>query len=186
MELKLKTQRTPNPFAYKFVSHLSFKKEGKATFNDLGQCAHIPLAEKILGLNNVTQVHFFGNSITVTQNGLAPWDELIDRIEEIIGGEMPSHDENFQSAEEVRRQNLSPELAQIETILDETIRPSLQMDGGDIEVLELSGNILKIKYEGACGSCPSAAGGTLFAIENTLRENFREDLTVEIEEVGYE
>ena len=63
----------------------------------------------------------------------------------------------------------SPELQQIEDILDRTIRPGLQADGGDLQVLSLENNKLEIAYQGACGGCPSAFMGTLEAIENILQ-----------------
>ncbi|MOA65598.1 NifU-like domain protein [compost metagenome] len=42
------------------------------------------------------------------------------------------------------------------------------MDGGGLEVLELSAGVLKVHYQGACGTCPSSMYGTLAAIENLV------------------
>ena len=58
---------------------------------------------------------------------------------------------------------------QINTLLDEQIRPSLKNDGGDILVVGLEGNQLKVHYQGACGSCPTALSGTLAGIESLVR-----------------
>ena len=70
-------------------------------------------------------------------------------------------------------ENLSPEdqlrLEKINVLLDEEVRPYLQNDGGDLHVLALEGNILRIHYQGACGTCPSSISGTLRGIENMLR-----------------
>jgi len=38
----------------------------------------------------------------------------------------------------------------------EEIRPSLQMDGGDIEFVGLDGKIVQVRLKGACHGCPSA------------------------------
>ena len=62
--------------------------------------------------------------------------------------------------------------------MDRTVRPALQGDGGDLEVLELDGHILTIRYEGACGSCPSAATGTLSMIQGVLRSEFDPEIEV--------
>ena len=51
-------------------------------------------------------------------------------------------------------------------------------DGGWLEVIELVDHQLSIRYEGACGSCPSSLTGTLMAIENMIREEIDPDLTV--------
>ena len=64
--------------------------------------------------------------------------------------------------------------------MDRTIRPALQMDGGDLQIIALDGNTLTVNYQGACGSCPSSSMGTLKAIEGILRDEFNPDLVVEL------
>ena len=71
-----------------------------------------------------------------------------------------------------------PKLREIEAILDERIRPYLAGDGGWLEVIELADNTLKIRYEGACGSCPSSLTGTLAAIENMIKEEIDPEIEV--------
>ena len=75
-------------------------------------------------------------------------------------------------------------------ILDNTIRPGLQMDGGDIQIIGFDGLNLTVNYQGACGSCPSASMGTLKAIESILRDQYNPEITVQIDGVlqegGYE
>jgi NifU-like protein len=62
------------------------------------------------------------------------------------------------------------QLDQIELVLNNDIRPGLNMDGGDLQVLDLEeGKKLSVRYEGACGSCGSSVGATLSFIEDTLR-----------------
>ena len=45
-------------------------------------------------------------------------------------------------------------LENVETVLDE-MRPYLISDGGNVEIVELDGPIVKLRLQGACGSCPS-------------------------------
>jgi NifU-like protein len=62
------------------------------------------------------------------------------------------------------------QLDQIELVLNNDIRPGLNMDGGDLQILDLEeGSKLSVRYEGACGSCGSSVGATLSFIEDTLR-----------------
>jgi Fe-S cluster biogenesis protein NfuA len=53
-------------------------------------------------------------------------------------------------------------------MLDEQVRPYLQGDGGDLYVVGLEGNKLKVHYQGACGSCPSSLSATLTGIEGLV------------------
>ena len=71
-----------------------------------------------------------------------------------------------------------PKITQINELLDERIRPYLASDGGWLEVVELENSTLKIRYEGACGSCPSSLTGTLMAIENMIREEIDPEIQV--------
>jgi Fe-S cluster biogenesis protein NfuA len=45
----------------------------------------------------------------------------------------------------------------IKQIIEEKIRPALQMDGGDIEFIRMNGNKVEVRLKGACHHCPSAA-----------------------------
>lgn len=74
----------------------------------------------------------------------------------------------------------SAELKKINDVIDENIRPFLQRDGGDLQVLNLTGNLLTISYEGACGCCPHAKMGTLMMIEEVLKEKYNKDIKVKI------
>ena len=51
-------------------------------------------------------------------------------------------------------------------------------DGGYLEIIDLTDRTLKIRYQGACGSCPSSLTGTLMAIESMLKEQIDPDLEV--------
>lgn len=73
-------------------------------------------------------------------------------------------------------------MKKIEDCLHEKVRGLLQGDGGDVEIIELTeNNKLRIRYQGACAGCSSAMGGTLFYIEDQLRDNVYYNLTVEPE-----
>ena len=66
----------------------------------------------------------------------------------------------------------------IEEVIESTIRPYLVADGGDIELDLVKGNEVVVSFQGACGSCPSSAGGTLRGIERALRQSVDPDIVV--------
>lgn len=66
----------------------------------------------------------------------------------------------------------------IEEFFDESIRPALMNDGGNIELDLVKGHEVVISFQGACGSCPSSAGGTLRGIERALRQAIDPEIVV--------
>jgi len=71
---------------------------------------------------------------------------------------------------------LTPE--NVETVLDE-LRPYLMADGGNVELAEVDGPIVRLRLQGACGSCPSSAMTLKMGIERRLREYIPEIAEVE-------
>ena len=182
MEIRLAIQSTPNPNALKFVVNKPVKTEGKVTYKSAAECENNPLAAALFGVKHVQEVYFFDNYITVTQSGDGDWDTLENEIKAIIMDKIAAHDANFKVTEPVKLGPVlnNPEVDKINAILDQTIRPALQMDGGDLSIIEFENNVLKVSYHGACGSCPSSTSGTLKAIENILRDEYKPDLIVEL------
>jgi len=183
MDTQLMVQSTPNPNALKFVLNKTVKTEGNFTYKNASECAHNPLAKALFEQSPaIREVYFFDNYITVTQDGSADWDDIEENIRKTILSQIGSHDPNFKTEEPKQSGPVTaatgPEVEKINEILDQTVRPALQMDGGDIRVIEYANKQLKVFYQGACGSCPSAAMGTLSAIENILKDQFDPDITV--------
>lgn len=99
-----------------------------------------------------------------------------------------SQNESNETAFEIKTQNdaewaaksKEDKIAQINEVLDAHVRQGLQMDGGDLEVLDVVDELKVVaEYQGACGSCGSAVGGTLFFIEDTLRKHIHPKLKVD-------
>lgn len=178
--LQFRIQSTPNPLARKYVLNRDLKAKGKVSYQHPRDCQHVPLAETLLSVEGVTQVHFFENVLTLTQDGNCDWAQMDHAVQTLVQEKIAEHDPHFQDyLEEAKtKPSLSPELATIDAILERTIRPGLQMDGGDVEPLDLEGNILTIRYMGACGGCPSSQTGTLEAIKHILRDELGQDLEV--------
>ena len=59
----------------------------------------------------------------------------------------------------------------IEKVIDEQIRPALQMDGGDIEVVDVDPNgVVKVRLKGACSGCPMSQLTLTMGVEKKLKE----------------
>jgi len=54
------------------------------------------------------------------------------------------------------------------------IRPTLQADGGDVELVDVSEGVVKLKLKGACAGCPMSAMTLKNGIERLLKEQIPE------------
>lgn len=183
-EVLIRIQPTPNPNAWKFVMDRAVLEEGKASYADAQEAEHNLLARSLFQVPNVRQVHFFQNVITITHNFDADIEELHRNVVAVIQTRMPAHNPKQTKVDEKKlaREGLPEDQRKIEEILDRTVRPGLQGDGGDLTILKYEDKKLYVNYEGACGTCPSATSGTLMAIEGILRDEF--DPEIEVLPVG--
>jgi Fe-S cluster biogenesis protein NfuA len=72
---------------------------------------------------------------------------------------------------DVRRTTMTKETVQ--TVIDE-IRPSLQADGGDVELVDVQDGIVSVRLTGACGGCPMATMTLKNGIERLLKQKLPE------------
>jgi Fe-S cluster biogenesis protein NfuA len=61
----------------------------------------------------------------------------------------------------------------------EDLRSFLQADGGDMEIVEIDGMVVKLRLQGACGSCPHATATLKGGIEAALRDRVDPSIVVE-------
>jgi len=54
------------------------------------------------------------------------------------------------------------------------VKPALQADGGDVELVDVNEGVVKLRLTGACGSCPMAAMTLQHGIERVLKEQIPE------------
>ena len=62
----------------------------------------------------------------------------------------------------------------VEAVLAEHARPALNMDGTQIEVLDLTDGIARLRLGGVCGNCPSSIMAAMVGLEDLLRRHVPE------------
>jgi Fe-S cluster biogenesis protein NfuA len=184
MAFYIHVQETPNPDAVKFISQYTVRAEGKSNYKDVAEATHVPMAVRLFGIEGVKHLYFFDNYVTVTREGDADWGPLGEAVMDALQEELPRHNPNYADPSESSEEEIevTPEIAEINEILDRTVRPYLAADGGGIKVEAREGNRVFVRYEGACGSCPSSIGGTLMAIQSVLQDEL--DPEIEVIETG--
>jgi Fe-S cluster biogenesis protein NfuA len=173
---------TPNPNARKFILREPLTYGVTRSYESAEQAKGDELAQALFAIPHVTNVFYVDHWLTVTQDGKAHWPDLLRQLAVPIR-DAPSAQERssemidapageVEGVPRMQREMTEEErekLAVIRDMLDEQVRPYLQGDGGDLHVIGLEGNLLKVHYQGACGSCPSSISGTLAGIESMIR-----------------
>jgi NifU-like protein len=67
----------------------------------------------------------------------------------------------------------------IEDVIDREIRPALRQDGGDLELIDVDGDTVKVRFRGACSGCIISAITLKDVVEARLKDNVSEDIRVE-------
>ena len=168
---------TPNPHALKFILNQRLLNLETRQFPDKDSAKDDPFANGIFKIEGVVSVFYMEKFLTIEKDKNANWGQIQRPFIEFL----KSFDVNLIPAEKelkVSYESQNELLKKINELLDHKVRPALAGDGGGLEVLGLDGNKVKIRYQGACGSCPSAITGTLMAIEGLLRRNINPTLEV--------
>ncbi|MBW2178676.1 MAG: NifU family protein [Deltaproteobacteria bacterium] len=66
----------------------------------------------------------------------------------------------------------------VEAVLND-IRPMLQRDGGDVELVDIQGGVVKVRLQGACAGCPMSQMTLKNGIERVMKERIPEVTAVE-------
>lgn len=61
----------------------------------------------------------------------------------------------------------------VKKVLDK-VRPSLQADGGDVKLISVDNDVVKVQLTGACGGCPFSQMTLKMGIERTIKEEIPE------------
>ena len=184
----VKIELTPNPRSMKFILDGTVLDAGSKTISEGGFLEVDSFAHNMFALDIVDMVYLRENFVSVTLTSADLWVIFKDKIKNIIEADLGKYAEgdNEVSASMLDDFDMEkyPQLSDdekviiVEAVLDSSVRPALANDGGGLEVIEVDGHIVRIRYQGACGGCPSSTGGTLRVIENHLRAQLDPEIKV--------
>lgn len=178
-------QETPNPNAVKFILKEPVSAGTSHSFDNADSAAADPLAKAIFDVGDVVSVFYMDRMVTVEKVDDAEWDEILPLLAVPIRESESVKSLNGNGAATALGGAIAaaagfdePVVREIDALLDDRIRPYLASDGGWLEIVGLVDKTLQIRYQGACGSCPSSLTGTLMAIENMIKEEIDPDIEV--------
>ncbi len=177
-------QETPNPNAVKFILKEPVSYGTSHSFKTIEDAENDKLAKSLYEVGDVVSVFYMDKMITVEKTDEAEWDEILPLLAVPIRAAESVRPSNGNGAAQTVGGAIAaaasddPKIGEINALLDERIRPYLASDGGWLEIVGLENSTLKIRYEGACGSCPSSLTGTLMAIENMIKDEIDPEIEV--------
>jgi Fe-S cluster biogenesis protein NfuA len=170
-------EATPNPDSIKFVLNKELLPAGYSfDFPDAAAAKESPLAAMLFKFSFVKGVYISQNFVTVSKLADSMWAELIPILrtflkeyiqagDPIISLQMqeahaPSENEGADDDETV---------AKIKEILTNSIKPVVEMDGGNIEFKSFEEGVVTVSLRGSCSGCPSSTITLKAGIENLLK-----------------
>jgi Fe-S cluster biogenesis protein NfuA len=185
---------TPNPEAAQFIMSGDVMKKGTKTFSSPELSKGDPLAEALFKIYGVENVFIKENFVTITKSEVVAWTTVMEPIQNALEQYTTFYETCDEDAQPVIETSNILEKVEVEdfpnltdaqkmevidAMLDHAVRPALANDGGGITLLGVEGNLVRVHYQGACGTCPSSTTGTLEFIENFLKDTLSKDLKVE-------
>jgi len=168
---------TPNPHALKFILNEKLLNYETRQYPDKESAKDDPFAAGIFQLEGVVSVFYMDKFVTIEKSPEANWGQIqrpfIDFLKTFDQSLIPKETVTAPTAEEENEL-----IKTINKLLDQKVRPALAGDGGGLQVIGVDGFTVKIRYQGACGSCPSSISGTLMAIEGLLKRDVNPSIQV--------
>ena len=175
---------------YKGVDMESFEEEIIVC-----ECARVSLStlKEVIRLNDLTtveQITDYTKAGAFCKSCIKPGGHeekdiyLVDLLEEYEKEKMAKAADASASGSDAsfREMTIVQKIKAVDKVVDDNIRQMLVMDGGDMEILDIKENgeniDIYIRYLGACSGCASSSTGTLFAIENILKEKLDPSIRV--------
>lgn len=182
--VNLYMESNPNPQSLKFVANFMLLPDGVSyDFPDKEAASKSALASELFNFPYVKRVFFMGNFVTITKDPDMVWEEIQQPLKETIKLYLESGRPllNEEPVQELFDESDSEIVKKIKGILDEYIRPAVEMDGGAIAFHSYQDGKVKVLLQGSCSGCPSSTVTLKAGIENLLKRMLPEIQTVEAE-----
>ena len=173
-QITIYTEVNPNPNSMKFMLNFMLLEEGESfDFPTLESTKPSPLAKELFGFDFVDRVFYMANFVTITKKDNTEWEEIVPKLK-------PFFQAYFEEEKDVFSKDVSVEIntdatdtedvKKIKGVLDEYIRPAVEMDGGAIQFHSFSEEtgVLKVLLQGSCSGCPSSTITLKSGIENLM------------------
>ena len=170
------SESTPNPDVMKFVSNKILTENSKECLTRVDSEGW-PLLKNIFQFPFVKEVFIASNYISIKKISSVDWFDISNQIRIFIQEQLNTNVQvclqNTIQREVSNNAVIKSKFAlEVEEIIQTRIRPNVQMDGGDIELVSCKDGIVQVFLKGACSGCPSSQMTLKSGIEVLLKETF--------------
>jgi Fe-S cluster biogenesis protein NfuA len=167
---------TPNPETMKFVANKLMYPGKSIDFATEEEAKPSPLAQELFGFPFVKGVFIASNFVTVTKTADTAWEDAIPELRQFLkeyleeGKVVINEDEVvIQPSSNVINEGDEDVVKRIKELLENYVKPSVEMDGGAIQFRSYNDGIVKLMMQGSCSGCPSSMVTLKAGIEGMMK-----------------
>lgn len=169
---------TPNPETMKFVANKLLYPGKSIDFPDVESAKPSPLATELFGFPFIKAVFIASNFVTLTKTVETDWQDVIPAIREFLKQYL---EEGKAVVNEDEVATIKPEssnviaaddddvVKRIKELLDNYVRPAVEMDGGAIQFKSYDDGVVNLMLQGSCSGCPSSMITLKAGIEGMMK-----------------
>lgn len=176
-------EATPNPASMKFVANKMLLANDSADFRNSADLERSPLAKALFEMPFVTGVFIMNNFVSITKNEDYEWFDLIPDLRSFFQEWIETGKEIVNPVKELSEEEESEIERKIRQLLEDHVRPAVEMDGGAIDFKSFHDGVVTVQMKGSCSGCPSSTMTLKAGIENLLKRMVPEVKAVEAEAV---
>jgi NFU1 iron-sulfur cluster scaffold homolog, mitochondrial len=176
--ISIYTEMTPNPETMKFVANKLLFPGKSADFPDVESAKPSPLATELFGFPFLKAVFIASNFVTLTKTPDTDWADVIPAIRDFLKEYLEEGKAVVNEAELATRKvessndvlaDDSDVVKRIKELLDNYVRPAVEMDGGAIQFKSYDDGIVNLMLQGSCSGCPSSMITLKAGIEGMMK-----------------
>jgi len=176
--ISIYTEMTPNPETMKFVANKLLYPGKSIDFPDVDTAKPSPLAVELFGFPFIKAVFIASNFVTLTKNPETDWNDVTSTIRQFLkeyleeGKAIINEDEvatiKVESTNNIHADD-SDVVKRIKELLDNYVRPAVEMDGGAIQFKSYDAGTVNLMLQGSCSGCPSSMITLKAGIEGMMK-----------------
>ena len=173
---------TPNPLVMKFVVDKVINNNNIIEYKSVKEAKDCPLAIELFNFPFIKEIFIAKNYISIYKYDLVEWEDITLEIKDFLRNYIQQGKPlfiNLPRKKPVVKNTVAKHAidSKIIAILDEHVKPAVEMDGGNIEFHSYKNGVVSLILQGACSGCPSSTITLKSGIEQLLKKLLPNQIT---------